>query len=65
MKLNNLLVGAVGVCAMLATGAQAREPGVLPAFPPGNSLGVPVAAQVPPGLMFMATSLKFERSFKL
>ena len=52
MKPIKLLFGAVGAMAMLASTAQAREPGVLPVVPPGNTLGAPVAAQLPPGLYF-------------
>jgi hypothetical protein len=52
MKLTRLLWGAVSAFTVLTTTAQAREPGVLPVVPPGNTLGAPVAAQLPPGFYF-------------
>ena len=52
MKLNRVLFGAASGVALLTTLAHAREPGVLPVVPPGNTLGVPVAAPLPPGLYF-------------
>jgi hypothetical protein len=49
MKRNRLLLGAFSALTVLASAALAREPGVLPVVPPGNTLGAPVAAQLPPG----------------
>lgn len=39
-------------CLLLATPALAREPGVPTAVPPGNTMGLPVAVNPPPGLYF-------------
>lgn len=47
----NLLPGALLLAATtFANTALAREPGVPPSVPPGNSLGVPIGASPPPGI---------------
>lgn len=45
----NIAALSVIAAVAVATTAQAREPGVPPSVPPGNSIGVPVAASPPPG----------------
>lgn len=52
MRYAKIFTAALAFSCVAMTTAQAREPGVLPAFPPGNSLGAPVGAQLPPGLYF-------------
>jgi len=42
--------------SLLAAQAGAREPGVPSSVPPGNSMGVPVGANPPPGLYFSSRS---------
>lgn len=39
--------------AMVAASAQAREPGIAPQFPPGQTLGLPNAVSPPPSLYLM------------
>jgi len=49
--------------AMTATVAGAREPGVPPSVPPGNTLGLPIGASPPPG--FYLNSLSSTNSLTL
>lgn len=43
---------AVVASLVLASAAQAREPGVLPPMAPGATMGVPIAAPLPDGFFF-------------
>lgn len=58
---------AGGVCtafiALVGTAADAREPGVPPSVPPGNTTGVPIGANPPPG--FYLNSLNGYSSLEL
>ncbi|MBC7143935.1 MAG: transporter [Thioclava marina] len=47
-----LAVSVMAVAAMLSTAAQAREPGVPPSVPPGNTMGAATGASPPPGVYF-------------
>ncbi|MBP2859087.1 transporter [Dickeya oryzae] len=50
-KLLLLLISTVSITSMNA--AEAREPGIAPTFPPGLTLGLPIAVNPPPGFYFM------------
>jgi hypothetical protein len=52
MKRTNKLAASLAALLLLATGVQAREPGVLPAMAPGATMGVPIAAPLPDGFFF-------------
>lgn len=49
-----LIIGAALAC--MALPALAREPGVPTNVPPGSTIGVPIAAQLPPGWYFSSRS---------
>lgn len=46
-------LGLVASMAMVAASVQAREPGIAPQFPPGQTLGLANAVSPPPGLYLM------------
>lgn len=52
----NKIAASFAAALMMASGAQAREPGVLPPMAPGATMGVPIAAPLPPGLFFSSRS---------
>lgn len=42
-------LAATAALCLLALDAAAREPGIAPVFPPGQTLGTPIAVPLPPG----------------
>jgi hypothetical protein len=43
-------------------GVEAREPGIAPLFPPGQTLGLPIAAPLPPGLYIGSRTAFYDAS---
>lgn len=51
---------AFGTACLGIAAAQAREPGIAPLFPPGLTLGVPIAATAPPGFYLTSRSARYD-----
>lgn len=52
----NKIAASLAAALVMASGANAREPGVLPPMAPGATMGVPIAAPLPQGLFFSSRS---------
>lgn len=58
------LIATVATVAALCSQVEAREPGVGSQFPPGLTIGLPIAANPPPGVYFLNRSAYYNADYK-